>query len=387
MSTQLDPLDPDNPFRLPITVDPDEIRQDLHAELQSRVTDWQPVDTALDTQLIAAVAEIEGEARQAFDAGISDRLAELIGELHNLPRLDGVPSSSTITATAKDLLGHTALAGMTVWIGDVELATTTDLVIPPGEDTGTVTVSAAEPGAHTNGVDGDPETDALDWLASTNPVILDAPLTGGVDPEDDLTYKARLVGELTDLSRLCIRPEDFARRALRHPDVGIAWTIDHYDASTDTSGALLTNTTVIAGEDGEPVPPSSRLAVAEDLQERAITDLAAQVVDPLYETIDVTGTVVVRAGWDPIEVCAATAARLQLVLSPAQRAAPLYGHEVESSPERVVHVNELIAQADQVDGVVHPDTMEIGDGSSPSVTLDSPRTLTRPGTITITEAT
>ncbi|MCK9250340.1 MAG: baseplate J/gp47 family protein [Solirubrobacteraceae bacterium] len=393
MST-IDPTwDPDEPLALPVPTDPDEIREELVTAIRQRVPDWADVDTSILTHVLAAIAEVAGEARQAMQDRVADELAELLGELFRNPPNEGTQASGSITVTAADALGHTEPAGLTVWIGDVELVTTTDIVVTPGNTTGTAQVSAVEPGAQANGATGTPEIDPLDWIASDTPIVLDAPLSGGTDPEDPATYRVRLIEEAPTVTRRPILPEDFAIRARSHPAVFIAWAITGYDASTNTPDVPLTGTVVVADEDGRPLSWQVEQDVLADLTGAtgALLNLDIHVVPPTYTELGATGTVRVRDGWDAADVCQAVEDRLTMVLSPAGWVAGWYGELGVQAPDRRVHVNELIAQADQVEGVEHVATMTLLDDQGDPIVggyvdLSRPDGLPEPGTITITAA-
>ncbi len=361
MSTD-DPLilDPDRPFALPVPTEPDEIRQALVAALRNRIPTWVDLDTSLVSQLLSAVAEVAAEALQAVEERIGVELAELIGEMTRTQPHDGTPASSSITVSAVDALGHAIPAGASVWIGDLELVTTVDLEIAPGNTSGSVPVAAVEFGAHANGATGSPEIDPLDWV---DDVVLDEPLSAGVDPEDDAAYRVRLIEESPMTTKRPILPEDFALRARSHPAVGIAWTVNGYNPTTNTTDLPLTGTVVVADDHGGVLPELVLGEVRADLagETGALSNIDIHVTSPTYTGLGAVGTVQPRPGWDSVEVAAAAEARVIEVLSPGPWTQSWYGESTVDPPRRRVHVNELIAQADQLEGVDHVPTMTLLD--------------------------
>lgn len=380
----VDPLDPDNPLAPPISTDPAEISDEMFEALRARLPGWRPIPTAPDTNILGAIAETSAAGRQAFLQRLVAALTELLGALHDIPRLEGSPATGTLTITALDALGHVEDSGITVYIGDVELVTTTALIMPVGEITATVAVSAVDHGAQANDVTGDVDITPLTWLASSDPVVLDAPLAGGSDTETDPEYQLRLIGELS-VPRRAVRARDFVFYANRHPAVGLAWALPFYDANTDTDDLVLTISIVVADDDGQELSSSTLAEILADLQARTIENMDVIVVSPTYLPIDVSGAVVVRDGWDPDQVTAAVSARLQRALSPMPWASDYFG-EQQPTPLRIVHVNDLIVEAGLVEGVAYVDELQIGDGSTPSITLTGPTTLPTPGTIDVTVA-
>jgi len=369
----------DGAFTAPIATDPEDVRAEIHAELQARQPGWEPLPAQPDTHLIASIATSSAEARASVVAQLRSELLTLLGTLFAVPRRDGSAATSTITVTAGDLIGHTLPAGVTVWLGDVELETSAELTIPGGDDTGVVPVSTILNTSEANGATGTIEIDTEDWIDS---VTLDAPLAGGEDPETEAEYSVRLAEELQLLTQEPIQPADFAVIARRHPSVAYSWAINLYDATTDLDDQERTVTVVIADASGADPGPVVRADVLAMLQVLREVNFVIRVVAPTPVPVDVEFAIVPHAGWVQADREDATIERLQGVLSPPGWIQPPFGADAGHVPTRRIHKNELIAQADQVEGVDYVDDLIIGDGSTDFIDLDRLE-LPVPGAISV----
>lgn len=379
-------LDPETAFDPPVPTDPADLRALMFERLQDRIPGWEPHRTSPLVQLVSVVAEVQAEALQAWASDLRQRLLELIAERFGIARHLGAPARTTITVRARDLLGHELPAGTSVHIGDVDLETVTALVIPAGLDTGTVEVQTIEPGAAANGVSGPVEIDALDWLHSEEPVTLDAQLAGGVDPETDAAYAARVAEELRLLTRTPILPGDFVTAARRHPRVGHAWALNLHnpDDPTRPEGHARHVTIVVTDPDGQPLTPADHAEIAAEIAATREVTMQIHVISPRLVPVDVDATVSLHPGWRPEIVCAVARDRLTQAVSPRMWLLAPYGDDPSWVPTRRVHPNELIAQLDQVHGVDVVETLTVDGGTTP-VPL-GPLELPTPGTITVTDA-
>lgn len=387
MSSQLDPDDDLTAFDLPLSTEPADVVAEINAAMIERQPGWAPLPGHPITHLIGAVAEAIAASRDAAQTRFRANIVDLLGLLFRIPRSDGSPASSTITLTATDDQGHSETGPLPAALGDIEMEIPTDVVIPAGATQVTVPVVAVEFGATANGASGTPDISALDWLAETDPVVLDSPLAGGQAPEDDGAYFVRMLAELQTRSDALILPRDYTTSALRHPGVAYAWTLPHYRAAAlpadDDPAAVFHVTTIAAGADGGPISTGTRLEVEADFAERLLDNVVHHLVDPIPRAVSVTTQVARRPGFDSADVHDTVVAHLADVLNPATYAAPRSGDDPNPMPNRVIHKNELVARVDELDSVNYPVSLQIGDGSSDRVVLGI-RELPTPGTITVT---
>jgi hypothetical protein len=374
-------------FAVPLSALPADIRDQQTAEMRTLMPAWRPVPGAPDTNMLASSAQVSAESRAALNDRLANEIRELLGSIFGVPRGLGTPAGSTITLTAIDTAGHQLDAGATVFLGDAELETIEDLDIAAGTSTGSVAVQTIEFGADFNDLAGDVELDSLDWLAEGG-VALDAPLSGGTDPETIEAYDLRLRDEMRILSPTPVTAENVAIYVRRNPAVGWAWAIKGYDADTGLSDQARTVTAVVATAVGGTLLDPVLETIRADLVVRRETNWNVFVVSPSYVTVAVTATVVIDPEHDKPTVLAGVQAALQAVLAPGGWMRPQAGDGTPANfqPERTIHKNALIAEAAQVDGVSYIKTLQIGDGSSDHVTLSTPRELPQAGTITVTEA-
>lgn len=378
----------EDPLTPPVAVDPESIREEIISELQARIPAWRPIPGSLDMHLIGVFSIVMAESRQAAIDRLRTELLDLLGTLFGVPRNVGAPATSTITVTAVDDVGHTLDAWTSVWLGQRELVTTSQLVIAPGQTSGSVAVQAVEPGADANGQTGTLIIDALDWLDDTvgNPE-LDEPLDGGSDPWTDLEYAIRIVEELQILSPRPVMATDYAVLARRHPSVTYAWAINLYDAVNDLDDQERYVTVIVADYLGEPIPSEARTEIQTDLTERSIANMVVLVVDANYVQVDAAMEIVVRDGFDAAAVIAQVTEQVTSRLTPAGHLQPRTGgFQIDYVPPQIIHVNDLISAAYAVEGLLRVETAQIDDGEADHIDLGDKISLPTPGTITITEA-
>lgn len=377
----------DGPFSPPIASTPDDVIAEIDADLAARIPQFQRIPGSGLSNLVGALGTLSAESRSAAGALFEERLVRLLGRLHGIPVRDGTPAESTVTFRAKDLAGHIVPESTAVWLANIELQTDDEATILAGADTVSVRVVTVDPGAEANGADGELAIDALDWLASVDAVTLDAPLANGTDPETPVEFEQRLAELLEEQYPKAILPEDLTRRALRHPQVGYAWTIARYDAETDETDKPFCATVVAMGPDGAALVGTAPAELRADLLGASIGDELAdaviRIVGPDHLDIPIDGDLVIEDGWDPDAALARARERLRTVLSPQGWVQAPYGLDPAYRPARVVHRNHLVAQAAAVEGVRFVPRLEIGDGSADYIVLATPTTLPRAGEITL----
>lgn len=370
-----------------LSENPDEIYTEMVARAQLVLgEDWQP-HGPLDVSY-RVFAGATAEINVNWNERIETETVQTQGDLLRIPILEGLPATSTVTVEAIDLVGYTLPADTPVWVGAssgnaIECATTVDLVIAPGGDTGSVAIETRELTAEHNGADGDVNIDALDWV---NDVILDDPLDDGVDPETTDEYRPRLADETQLLAIAISQPADAVTWCLRHQSVGWAYAIDHYDADTDTADLPLTFSVVVTNNDGEAVDSDVLTELQEGMEALRDSNYVIRVVAAEYVDIDVTAEVEPHPGFEAVVVANATAA-LETATSPAAHIAAPFGADPGYVPPTRIYSTDLINAA-YADGVRHviPSTFEIGDGSADYIDLPSPIHLPQTGAILVTLA-
>lgn len=371
-------------FAPPLTTDESQIHDEMVASLQTTVPGWDEVNGSLDNQLLWASAEVEAETRGELQANLQSYVMSLIGALFHIPRQAAVSAASSVTVTAIDTAGYTLRAGTSIYLGELELQTLDDLVIAPLASSASVAVWTAVAGADANGSTGDLTMDAVQdalgrsWVDS---VTLDAPLSGGVDAEDDTTYSYRLANEMRTVATAQVLPQDFAILATKTDGIEIAWAIEGYDPTDGTTGNKATITVVAAAADGS-APSGPTLAAAQAaLSARTLLCSQVFVIAPTYVTINVATTVNANAGWLSADVQAQAEATITAALNPAVYAAPAL-NVAPTPPPAKLYANDLIADVKTNDqGVEHVISLTVNSGASVTFTVGE---LPQPGTVTVT---
>jgi hypothetical protein len=367
---------------------PDEIYTDLLDRAKLVLgDDWTP--HGVSEVLLRVFAGAAAEINTNWNERIEQETVETQGDLLRIPILEGLPASASITIEAIDTAGYTLPAETTVWIGGsagnaIECATTADATITPGNTDVSVGIETVDNTSEHNGADGDVQLDALDWI---NGAILDAPLEDGVDPETAEEYRPRLADETQILATAISRPADAVTWCLRHQEVGWAYAVDHYDATTNTADLPLTFTVVVADDDAGPVDADVLTELREGMEELRDSNYVIRVVNAEYVDIDVTAQVQPQSGWSSADAVANSDAALEVATSPAAHIAAPAGADPDYVPPSRIYSTDLIRAA-YADGVMHviPSTFEIGDGSADYIDLPSPIHLPQTGTINVTAA-
>jgi hypothetical protein len=161
------------------------------------------------------------------------------GQLFRVPVRAATQAKGTATLTAVDTNGpYTLPAGTELTLagaGDERVAfqTVNEVTIPNGQSStaaGEVELIAVDPGAHGTGLQADAQLEEIfDWVQSFTVV---AATTGGVDGEDEGTYRDRLSDKLTLRGDTLVRPVHFEIEArTESPEVHRALALDLYQAA------------------------------------------------------------------------------------------------------------------------------------------------------------
>jgi uncharacterized phage protein gp47/JayE len=372
---------------LPIELDVEVMKDDAVALLQETFPGWEPAAGNLETILIEAIAEMAYE-QAAVAASVPSAIFRAFGlRLVGLPPIDGAVATGISAWTATDTLGHTIPAAAQVTVGDIAFETTEEATIPIGESSVNISVAAIEVGTAANDLTG--AMDLVDTLAYVDSVVLSGLTAGGVDAETDEDYLARLVEELQLMAPRPIVPEDFSTLAHRIAGVDRATAIDGYNPGDDTYDNERMITIAAVDEDGEAVSAGILNDIETYLNTLREATFVVNTTDPAYTTIDVVSTVTVLPGFDTATVLIAAAAAVQEFFQPYNwgRVSTIDNRLQRAwvNTQRVGYLNvaEVIKRTD---GVAFIETLTVEAGTTDVDLSADPAPLTRPGTITITEA-
>jgi hypothetical protein len=380
---------------VPVETEPTDLAGEAFDYLAQQVPGWLPAEGNLEAWLIEALAQIAGELR-ALVALVPDAIFAYYGEsILGLPPYQAVQATALTNWNTVDAAGYTVPAGTVIAVTPpasptgYAFAVDVDVVIPAGASTATsVTCVALEAGAAASGLTGTVEV--IDPLAFVSSVTLNQPTSGGQDAETTDAYLARLSALLTLLSPRPILPQDFAVLAQRTiPAIARAVAIDLYNPGPPVdANAPRCVSVVVCDSSGEPVSSSVKADADALLQAQREVNFLTFVLDPTYQAIDVSFSVMSYPGYDPNDVAARVVSQLTTYLSPASWGVPPYGDVSARSWINATSVRylELAEQINRVDGVHYIVTLALcasgGTLGTADVALAGVAPMPRPGSIT-----
>jgi hypothetical protein len=334
-----------------------------YESLTANVPGWDPTNGKLEARLIDAIALMASELAILIGA-VPAAIFRYFGKsILELPAIDESYATIDAIVTASSTAGWTLAEG-SAWglrtAGDTLVAfrTTGELVIPPGDWTGTVTLQAVDPGAEASGLSGTFEAiDAVTWVASMVGVGVS---TGGVDAESDLDYQDRLREELTTLAPREILPRDVEIFARRIAGVDRALAIDLLNPNDGTTNNARMVTVAVRDAAGEPVSTLTKNAVQADLAAKREANFVFWVIDPAYTTIDVVFSAVAFADFDAAVVEADAVDAVTGYLSPKDWGQPPDDRSHQWHQVTTVRYLEVAGVLDRVAGLDYVQSLLIG---------------------------
>jgi len=256
--------------------------------------------------------------------GLMEGLLKLMG----FNRISATPSEATVQFDVTVNTGVTISAG-TVVSYDLEVGgvltqylyeTEEDLVIAPGNTSGTTTVVAVVASEYPEIPVSTPLT-----LISTSPFILDITLTAiasiGKNSETDTEYFARATTCLSSLNNSLVTSSQMTNYiAVTYPTVGRFKVYDLTDsADMDFSEPDVAGQVTIALCDsvGDPVASAQKTIIQDDLESRTVAGLTVNLYDMETFAVDVTAAVVVEANYSTSSVSSAVSQAIEAYLSVA----------------------------------------------------------------------
>lgn len=356
---------------------PEDIYEAALQTLQSRIPDWVPTSTNIETMLLEALAVEVGESVFTLNR-IPESMVRVLLSLYGVELDPGQPPTVTLQFTAQDADGYVIPAGteVSILMSDGEyMSFFTDiaLTIPAASLTGTVAATATVNTDVANGIAIGTNAELVDAVVGVESVETSTQVTGGTLPESLASWTARGVQRLRRLVDTLVIPQHFIQASLEEPGVVRANAIDNYDPTAyipGEPGDHPGNITVVVYGDNAPLSSGDKADLQDSLEQRANANLIVHVIDPTITTVDVTATIGINPTAVEADVIDAVEARLQEYLSP--NTWPWAG---------TVRVNELISVIDQVPGVSY-----VGAVTEPSadIVLGEGESLVEAGTLTIT---
>lgn len=376
---------------LPDEIDPTSIEEEVYEFIQTRWPEWQPADGELAVWIIKALAFRLSELNETA-VDVADEIFARYGEMRGIPRFDASPAVANSTWTFISDEGFTIAAGTEVSIPisgneSILFEVASEVLVPNGQSTATVPLSAQEPGTAGNGLTGNASlVDALNFVEE---ILLDEPTHGGLDEEDIGQYLTRLKERLEVATETPIIPRDFEIIARTYfTFVGRAVARDGWDpvAETDDNERMISQAHM--GPDGEPITPEQKTEVKQLIESLREVNFEFHPIDADYTEIDVEYEIGLLPGFEMGPVRSAVDQALAEYFSPANWGLiPGMGMTPASfGLQPIVRYLEVASEIDRVPGVDYVDSLKIAkDGDAldtDNLTLDGAVPLTRPGDFT-----
>jgi len=386
-------------IRVPLETNPSDLAQDVFDYINGQAPDWIPSEGNLDVWIIRAMAQMASETRD-LATDVQDDIFRYFGAtLVGVQPIDATAAQGNTTWTLDDSNGHTISAGTTVGIIDannnvIPFQVASDVTVANGQSAtgaGQVIIRAILPGAQGNALGGAGTAiqliDVIDWVQT---VVLTGPTAGGNDAEDDVTYLNRLARYMQRLSLRPILPVDFAAMTLDvDPTIQRAVCIDLYNPADSTYNNQRMVTIAAVDAAGNDVPAAVKNEIQSYLNANREINFIVNTMAPNYTTVSVTTTIHVATGYDTTSVNSAVTGAINNYLSPAtwgQDPTILEASVVESWIDiPKVYYNEVITLISNVAGVDRVISLQL-NGGTVDISLTTPASLTRPGTVTVTDA-
>ena len=337
----------------------EDIAADAVGLLQQLLPDWQPRNSAPEVVYLEAVALAVAEVVATGNDVVGAVEEYLLSNLYGIARQAGTVATGALTVTFDSVVSTTIPAGTSFLLADygVELQAVADVTVT-STDTTTVAVATAEPTSSVNGVGAGAVVDVLDPVPNALTVEVSTTMSGGADPEDDITYLARARNRLARVTNSLVVAEHFSAYALETGLASNAVCIPAWDgAAIGTAGTDAGEVGVVVYGHGGQVSAGDRTALETAMQAITYAGATVNVVEAALQSVAVTTAVHAQPGLDTAVVRAAIETTLIGYLDPATWP---FGETV-----RTTSLTALIAG---VDGVDYVDSLTL---PAADVTLDA----------------
>lgn len=362
----------------PVQTDPASIATAILTDLVAR--GYVPRTADVVTGLAEAVGR-RLSATELLAGTVADEIVGAIGEqLDGTARLTGAPASALTTwaldtATATTIPAGTRVA-LTLGTALEPFELMAALAVPAGASVAAaVEVRALRDGTVLNGLTG--PVRVLDLLRPVVLVTLDAPSSGGVDPEALGTYLTRYAAVRRLSSKAAIIASDFAALAVDDVQVHRAIGLERHDpAQLPPTGRNGHVTVALADEQGAPVPQSGKDRVAAMFDAARVVNRLPHLIDATYTQVTVQFAFVADASANPTVVRLDAEQRVRDLIDPARWAG---GGETPAvwRDERLLRHEDVVVAIRSTPGVDHTTSVTVNGGTS-DVQLAGPAALPAP---------
>ena len=356
--------------------DPQDIVDAALVVLQARLPEWTPSETNIELALLEAMALEVAETIYTINR-LPEVMVETLLALYEIERDQGVAPSVTIEFTMADNAGYTIDEGTEVSISisaseNLSFFTDSDLIIAPGNTTGTKTATAIENTISANGVAIGTSCELVDAIEAVESIETTTVIAGGEAPEDDTTFLTRGIQRLQRLTDTLVIPEHFSQYALEKTYVTRAYAIDNYnsEAGSGVPGDHDGHITVVVYGDGANVSNGNKALLLAELDDNASGNLGVHLLNPTINTVNVA--IAVK------KVDAYTTGAIQTAV---QTALTAYLNTATWDWSGTVRRNELITLVSNITGVDYVVSLTT---PASDVTYATEGNLVTAGTLTVT---
>lgn len=347
--------------------------------IQESLPDWQPREGNTEVLLLEGLALEVAEIVYALNR-LPSGIMEALLRFFQVERDYGAVPTCTVTFHMAGTDGYSVPAGTRFSVqgestaDPIIFSTTTELTVPGGQSSGTVTAEADEYTDVVNGIPAGTQVSILDSIIYADYAVLATPVTGGRNAEPDDDYLQRGVNRFTRLSTTLVLPKHFTAYALENPAVSRATTLDAYNPVADVGGDGPVgndpgHVAVVVYGSGGPVGGPDKTALLAEMEEASQVNLTVHVIDATVVNQNITTTVMALSGWDAADVVANVEAALDSYLDP--QVWPWSG---------VIRYNELIQLISNAEGVDYVVSLT----PNSDVTLTNVASLVDLGTVSVT---
>ena len=341
---------PDYPadyVELTFTTDEQTLADDAVANLQTTWPDWEPNDGDVEVVLIETLAPYASASAQQASSMPPEAFIALGTKLYGIPFGEGAPASTTVTLTFQDAAGgYYVPAGSEFELSGYAFSTVLDVTSTAGDDT----VEGVQVVANDVGVAFNDLTDS-DWSSVTLPIwvtdlVVEAPTSGGVDPQDTYDYLNTASRELQLRGRMIVTLPDFEIAAVNSTGVGRAFAV------TDSAR----NVTVTLTDPKGCVQSAVKDALMATYQGRDARQRVVRADDASYTEVDVDYEVMGLPGFEPVQLEQSISSTLSAWLSPSGFGVVSMGQPGSGMtwlPDNTVRLNKVIATIGNVPGVAY----------------------------------
>ena len=356
--------------------DPQDIVDAALVVLQARLPEWTPSETNIELALLEAMALEVAETIYTINR-LPEVMVETLLALYEIERDQGEAPSVTIEFTMADNAGYTIDEGTEVSISisaseNLSFFTDSDLVIAPGNTTGTKTATAIENTISANGVAIGTSCELVDAIEAVESIETTTVIAGGEAPEDDTTFLTRGIQRLQRLTDTLVIPEHFSQYSLEKTYVTRAYAIDNYnsEAGSGVPGDHDGHITVVVYGDGANVSNGNKALLLAELDDNASGNLGVHLLNPTINTVNVA--IAVK------KVDAYTTGAIQTAV---QTALTAYLNTATWDWSGTVRRNELITLVSNITGVDYVVSLTT---PASDVTYATEGNLVTAGTLTVT---